>query len=351
MTCSLSRVLMVCTLAWVQTTSVSLADSQGDIQAQGARALWHQQIGVGYKTLSESAQALKLAATGYCQSPDEDTRLRLESMWQEAFMDWQAVRFVDFGPIEINSRAWQLQFWPDPKNLVGTKARQLLSSGTPIDQQRLTDFGVAAEGFPMLEYLLFDNALNQTDQALPGDHSCDLLVATANTVEENAMQLDSEWTTLREHYLATEAYTATTVRAAMTALDILVSKRLGEPMGLGSSQRRLVYAGDAWRSGQSLAAIEATLTGIQTYFLPGLILQLQQAGLPELATDLSDQLQSTLERFDALPSDLESVLEDDQAYAKLQGLYVNAGQLEQLLSRQAAGALAIRQGFNSSDGD
>ncbi|WP_037339610.1 imelysin family protein [Saccharospirillum impatiens] len=345
-----SQALIIGALLGTQPLSVALAESNEPAEQQ-ARALWHQQIAAGYQALSTSAQRLSDTATRYCETPNDNTRQLLVSHWREAFFDWQAVRFVDFGPIELDSRAWQLQFWPDPKNLVGTKARQLLSSDTPIDRQRVTDSGVAAEGFPMLEYLLFDEPFNQTEQALPDGRGCALLLATATIVEDNTTQLATDWQALAEHYQATDSYSATTVRSAMTALDILVHKRLGEPMGLGSSQRRLVYAGDAWRSGQSIAAAEASLSGLQRYFLPGLIRKLEQADQRGIADDLTDQFQTTLARFDALPDDLASVLEDDQRYAQLQNLYIAVQQLEQTLELQAAVALGIRQGFNSNDGD
>lgn len=348
---SLCRAVLLSALLSAQTLSVATAEPQNEPAEQNARALWHENIAVGYQALATSAQALSDTATRYCDVPSEHTRQSLESQWREAFSNWQAVRFVDFGPIELDSRAWQLQFWPDPKNLVGTKARQLLSADAPINRQRVTDSGVAAEGFPMLEYLLFDTPFNQAAQALPGVRSCALLQATATVVKDNATDLSADWQALAEHYQATDSYTATTVRSAMTALDILVQKRLGEPMGLGSSQRRLVYAGDAWRSGQSLAAAEASLSGLQRYFLPGLIRELELADQRGIANDLTDQFQATLARFDALPDDLASVLEDDQRYARLQNLYISVQQLEQTLALQAAVALGIRQGFNSSDGD
>jgi predicted lipoprotein len=334
-----------------QAVPLALAELQDEPSQNSARAIWHQQIESGYRALSVSATELTEMTTRYCSEPDDATRQLLESHWREAFLDWQAVRFVDFGPIELDSRAWQLQFWPDPKNLVDTKARQLLSSDTPIDRQRVADFGVAAEGFPMLEYLLFDDSFNQSDRALPNSRSCALLTATADIVDDNATHLISDWEAMSDHYLASDNYTATTIRSAMTALNILVQKRLGEPMGLGSTHRRLVFAGDAWRSGQSLAAVEASLAGLQWYFLPGVVVELEQAEQRDIANDLREQLQSTLAKFDALPADFATVLDSEERYVHLQNLYIAMQQLEQTLELKAAAALDIRQGFNSSDGD
>ena len=87
------------------------------------REMWHGAVELQYAELSAASGRLEASAARFCQSPDEALRQRLENDWLSAYQAWQAVRFIQFGPVEQNSRGWQLQFWPDRKNLVGSKVR------------------------------------------------------------------------------------------------------------------------------------------------------------------------------------------------------------------------------------
>lgn len=331
-------------LAAAMTAAPALADGT-DI-----RARWHTDIEHGYQQLADSSAGLEAEANHYCESPSDSSRAKLEEQWREAFSDWQAVRFVNVGPIEQHSLAWQFQFWPDPKNLIARKAGYYLGLGQPVTSADVDKAGVAVQGFPMLEYLLFDTRQNQGDQALPATQSCSLLTAVSHHLAGNADDLATAWTELRPHFLDTPRYTEATVEAGMGALEQLEERRLAGPMGLRGGGKRSVYGADAWRSGQSVSAIEASLQGLYDYYLPGLTLALQQSDQAALAARIRSQFDDTLARFDSLPENLQPLLADDR-FAELQGLYADLSQLASLVNDQAGPALGVVRGFNSSDGD
>jgi predicted lipoprotein len=315
-----------------------------------AKSLWHQSIQEGYQRLADTTLALAESTDQYCRAPDTAGRAQAEDHWRSAFEAWQAVRWVDFGPVERNNRAWQFQFWPDPKNLVGRKARVLLqSAGADLDEA-VARGGVAVQGFPMAEYLLFDQRFNGSAQALPARPACQVLRAVTRFTASNAAALRNDWQAFAPHYLSEAAYTDTTIRAAMAALDILVERRVAGPMGLRGNGKRSVYAADAWRSGHSLAAIRASVAGLQSQFLPGLSQQLDRAGKPALAKDIGAGFADTLARLETLPDAMGPSLEGE-GFAELQGLYIDLSQLQQAVNRKAAAALGVVRGFNSSDGD
>lgn len=313
---------------------------------------WHSLIETGYARLASETANLEDKAQAYCSTPTPAAREQLSTQWGTAFEAWQAIRFVDFGPVEQNNLAWQFQFWPDPKNLVARKAGQLLKSSTTDKtmSQRVSEGGVAVQGFPMGEYLLFDDRLNESARALPAEPACLLLQAVSAHLHTNSTSLHQQWQTFRPHYLNHDAYRSTSMKAAMTALEILVERRLAEPMGLRGNGKRSIYPADAWRSGHSLAAIRASLKGLQDYFLPGLTLWMKEANEQVLAQRIEDQLSRVLTRLDELPDAMAPLL-GDESFSRLQGLHVSLSQLQQLLNDQAASSLGVIRGFNSSDGD
>ncbi|MBB3140656.1 imelysin family protein [Halomonas organivorans] len=313
-----------------------------------ARARWHQSIGDRYALLAEAGEQLEASAHAYCDAPDAERRARLEEDWLDAYQAWQAVRFVDFGPIEQQSRAWQLQFWPDSKNLVGRKVQLWLNAEAPPSIETIADDSVAVQGFPALEYLLFDEHM-ATPGALAAPQACGLLQAVSGHLADTGAALARDWQAFGDHYRQTESYTAATVQAGLQTLESLEDKRLAEPLGLAGSPAN-GYRAEAWRSARSVRLIESSLAGLQDSFLPGLRPLLAEAGQTELADDFAAALDETRRRAADMAPGLAPSLDDPEAFSDLQGLYVKIGQLS-WLGRQIAGTLGLVSGFNASDGD
>lgn len=342
--------LLLPTLA-LQNLALAAAEEPGTAVEQQIRATWHQDISRGYQALASDSKTLLQQAISYCQKPSAEARNTVESEWKQAFFSWQQVRFVDFGPIETNNRAWQFQFWPDPKNLIARKADLLLKDGAVVSAETISQAGVAVQGFPMLEYLLFDRDFNTGNHALPAKTSCQVLIQVAAHVADNSQQLAADWSQFNARYLANGNYTHATIRAAMTALEVAEERRLAAPMGLRGNGKRSVYTADAWRSGRSLASVGASVNGLRTYFLPGLEKLLTAQGDSDLAERIHKQFGEVQKRFPAMDLALAPLLADDNAYRSLQALYVDLSQLTTLVNGEAATTLGVIRGFNSSDGD
>ncbi|WP_239985561.1 imelysin family protein [Marinobacter salexigens] len=315
------------------------------------RKQWHSDILTGYQNLAAQSQALATQATTYCQAPSSEGFEQTQQAWLEAFLAWQQVRFVDFGPVEQGNRAWQFQFWPDPKNLVARKASHLLKGDTPITPEKVSESGVAVQGFPMAEYLLYDQAFNNGEEALPTGRSCKLLVAVTRHIAGNGQSLANDWKGFQSNYLGSHQYTDTTIRSAMAGLEILEERRLATPMGLRGNGKRSVYAADAWRSEASLAAIDASVRGLKQSFLPAFSKLLNDREQTELAEQIEQGFNEVLANFPELDRPMAPLLADDNAYKMLQSLYIDVTQLTSLVNDRAAVELGVVRGFNSSDGD
>ncbi|MBT2773063.1 imelysin family protein [Halomonas sp. ISL-60] len=316
--------------------------------APAPRDIWHGAVELQYAELSAASVRLETSAARFCQGPDAALRQRLENDWLSAYQAWQAVRFIQFGPVEQNSRGWQLQFWPDRKNLVGRKVNGWLKAADAPDAEAIAGDSVAIQGFPALEYLLYDEAMDE--QALSDPAACDLMQAITTHIADTTSALHRDWQAFGEHYLDTSDYTEATLASAIQALELLEDKRLGEPMGLKGAPAN-GYLAEAWRSGQTVRLVESSLEGLRTGFLPGLTALLREADALPLAEAFRDQLDKTLAQASELPPGLVPALDDEAAFRGLQSLYIDISQLRHLLGNEIAGELGLVRGFNSSDGD
>ncbi|WP_175488709.1 imelysin family protein [Modicisalibacter muralis] len=331
-----------------------MAAATGSATDTAPRAIWHADIATGYERLLESTRALDQATQRFCDAPSASALDELKGDWRDAFFDWQRVRFVDFGPIDLDSRAWQFQFWPDSKNLVARKADYWLSDGRTATSEAIAGGSIAVQGFPALEYLLFDASLAGRGIKPSDAQACALLTAIAGHLAQEATEVNQEWQAFATFYKTTDTLTDTTIHAAMTGLEILVDRRLASPLGLRGTPQVNPYAADAWRSGVSLGTLRASIEGMKRYFAPGLRALLAERGLDELIAPLDEQLASTLAEIQALEKrerSLGEMLETQEGYADLQSLFIEASQLKQLINGRIAAALGVVTGFNSSDGD
>lgn len=334
------------------TLTLSLPVHAQKSAGEAARDQWHTDIGSGYQQLADQSAELSGRLSHLCPAPDEKQTgvTQLKSAWRDALIAWQAVRFVDFGPIEQNSRAWQIQFWPDRKNLVGRKVDAWLKRTDEASPSAIAEAGVAMQGLPAMEYLLFDERFQQSET--PGwPKRCALLKPIATHLKTITRQLASDWQAYGNFYRDQGDLTARTAESAMNAVEHLRSRRLGAAMGLGGNTNRNPYLGDAWRSGASLTAQQASLSGLSTYFFPGLKRLLSARDQTGLFDDLTTQTNDTLSEYRSVEQPMTSLLKSDSGYRILQGLYIELSQLEPLLIGRLASALDIQRGFNSSDGD
>ncbi|WP_417543885.1 imelysin family protein [Marinobacter sp.] len=343
--------LTLCLASILATTPLMAASDSADNPSADYRKQWHSDILTGYQSLATQSQTLAKQAETYCQAPSPEGFEKTKQAWLEAFLAWQQVRFVDFGPVEQGNRAWQFQFWPDPKNLVARKASYLLKDDAPITPEKINESGVAVQGFPMAEYLLYDQALNKGESALPANRTCKLLVAVTHHIAANGEALANDWNSFQSSYVGNEQYTDTTIRAAMAGLEILEERRLATPMGLRGNGKRSIYSADAWRSEASLVAADASVRGLKHLFLPAFSKLLKDRGQASLAENIDQQFNEVLANFPELDRPMAPLLVDDKAFRSLQSLYIDVTQLTALVNDRAAVELGVVRGFNSSDGD
>lgn len=341
------RIAVITGLALMNLPLVASADDSA--AHTDARKQWHSDIAKGYQALAQGAVRLNDAANKYCTQPGPVAKEALRESWRTAFMAWQRVRFVDFGPIATENRAWQFQFWPDRKNLIARKAGLLLKTEKRPSETAIAEAGVAVQGFPIVEYLLYDQNLG--DDALPADQTCALLTAVTAHIASTSEQLHLDWMAFAQPYVQSAEFSDTTIRAAMTALEILQERRVAGPMGLGGNGWRSVYGADAWRSRSSLATVEHSIEGLHVYFYPAFAALLEAQGEAGLAEQIGEQFDILLGVFDSLQGPLERLLGDDSGFAQLQRLYIELSQLTQRVNGKAATTLGVIRGFNASDGD
>lgn len=337
------------------------ACSPQDPQAVTSAAIAKQVIMPTYSRWVEADRQLAVSALAYCEGKASLDTARADYL--HAQKAWAELQPLLIGPLTEGNRAWQVQFWPDKKNLVGRQVEQLVSGDKPVDADTVAKSSVVVRGLSAYEYILFDS---KPDAANPEQKAryCPLLVAIAAYQKNMAEDILKSWNSNdgmlaqltkfpNQRYADSHEAIADLLRAQVTALDTL-KKKLGTPMGRLSKGIPQPLQAEAWRSQSSLKSIAASLAASQTVWvgvdnqgLRGLLGKDQKA----LADKIDAAYAESIKLLDANQHTLDDLLQDDAGRQQLNAIYDSLNVVHRLHEGELAKALNIQLGFNANDGD
>ncbi|NIB39900.1 imelysin family protein [Pseudomaricurvus alkylphenolicus] len=308
-----------------------------------------------YQQLAERSQMFSISVTNVCTSSDDIQTL--QNRWHDSMAAWQSVQGIQFGPIRDNNTTWEMQFWPDKKNLVGKKLRALLKEDTQLTQEQLQKSSVVVRGLPALEYLLFDPAAGE------GQRNCEALSLIAQHQAQITQQLHNRWQQDYRQLMLTPGpdnpeypepmhAVAVIIDSYASLLDQLRDRKLTQALGLNSRKPRLNgYLLESWRSQTSRDNLKANLAAFEQLMNSGgLSAYLQEKDHGALATELEQRIQAVQTALQASDEPLFKLLQQqqpDNAIAIQEALTA----LHQTFKTDLPQALGIRLGFNDNDGD
>lgn len=337
------------------------ACSPADPQQQVSRALTDGVVLPIYSAWHEADRQLASSGQAFCTN--QQSLVQARQAFASAQSAWAAVQPVLLGPLAEGNRAWQVQFWPDKKNLVARQVEALVSKKPALTPADLDTSSVVVQGLSAYEYLLFDSAidLNNAEQKA---RYCPLLVAIGQHQQTLAADVLASWQSedgmaaqLKDfpnaRFAEAPEAVAELLRTHVSALDGL-KKKLGTPMGRQSNGQPQPYQADAWRSNASLTNLAASLASAERVWLGA-----EQDGIQALLGSDQDALKQrinaaysdTRQRLAATQRPLAELLGDEAGRAELSALYGSLSTLHRLHEAELAKTLGIQLGFNAHDGD
>ncbi|MWV16577.1 imelysin [Pseudomonas sp. L-22-4S-12] len=337
------------------------ACSPQDPRQQASMALTDGVLLPAYASWDKSNQQLAASAKAFCAGSQDlaATRQALHS----SIASWAALQPLLVGPLAEGNQAWQVQFWPDKKNLVQRQVESLLKSKPQLTQADLDQASVVVQGLTAYEYALFDGTID-LDQAAQKARYCPLLIAIGEHQTQLSARVLGQWqaqdgmaaqlkTFPNARYAEATEAVGELLRAQVSALDGL-KKKLGTALGRQSKGLAQPYQAEFWRSNASLASLAASLASAERVWLGAnndgikALLGSEQA---DLAKRLDAQYASTRQLLAALQRPLGELLADDAGRQQLNAFYDSLDQLHRLHEGELAKALGIQLGFNAHDGD
>jgi len=332
-----------------------------DPHSQTSAALAEGVLLPAYSAWAEADRQLATSGQAFCAGTQDLPAAR--QAFLSAQSAWAGLQPLLIGPLAEGNRAWQVQFWPDKKNLVARQVTTLLKNKPQLSPADLDKSSVVVQGLTAYEYVLFDSGIDLADTAQKS-HYCPLIVAIGQHQQALAADVLSQWqgeegmaAQLKDfpnarYAEATEAV-AELLRTQVNGIDGL-KKKLGTPLGRQSKGLPQPYQAESWRSNASLANLAASLASAERLWQGAdsdgikALLNDEQA---ELATRIDAAYADTRQRLAALQRPLSELLTDEAGRAELNALYDSLNTLHRLQGQELAKTLGIQLGFNAHDGD
>ena len=337
------------------------ACSPQDPQQRTSAALAEGVLLPAYNAWHQTNRQLASSAAAFCAG-----RLDLGQAQQALLNDiasWAALQPLLLGPLAEGNRAWQVQFWPDKKNLVQRQVEALLNSKPQLTRADVEQASVVVQGLSAYEYVLFDAGIDLTDKARQARY-CPLLTAIGEHQQQLSAAVLEQWqdeegmaAQLKRfpnaRYAEAPEAIAELLRTQINAIDGL-KKKLGAALGRQSRGQPQPYQAEFWRSNSSLSSLAASVASAERLWLgadrDGLR-SLLGDGQPMLAEHIDQQYATTRQHLAALQSPLGEMLADESGRAELNTLYEQLDKLHRLQGGELAKALGVQLGFNAHDGD
>ncbi|TDL81634.1 signal peptidase [Palleronia sediminis] len=254
---------------------------------------------------------------------------------------WAGVSHLTLGPAEESGRARAVLFWPDERDSTARGLRLLEQQGPEAwTPEAIARASVAARGLGALERLIFER------DAAP----CALTLALADDLAATAAAIRDGWTggfadLMRDpggpgntRFLTAGEAEAALFTSLMTGLELVADQRLGRPLGSFDDPRP--RAAELWRAGVSQAMVVESLTALR-----------ELAGLLAPAPRTTAALDAAIAQAARLDDPAFAGVADPSGRFRVEALQTAVCEARNIAGDEIGGALGVRAGFNSADGD
>lgn len=314
--------------------------------------------------LNQQASALHGQLQSWCQKPDAAGARQVDAAFGALAQAWSRVAFLRFGPLVQGNRFERLSFWPDTRGVMPRQVQSILAAADPavLADGALAARSVAVQGLPALEFMLYaDPALLKQTGGDTFAYGCQFATAVAANVKTLSGELQQAWSAESEFgrqftqpakdndlYRSRQEVAAEAMKALSTGLQFARDVNLVPVLGADAQAARPKRAA-FWRSGQTAAALAASLQGMRAFYVAGGYSF--AAGSQGLADTLKHELDQAGKLIASVPADAEQAFTAEEPRSALTLAVMVLKNAKDVVDQDIAPALGVTIGFNALDGD
>lgn len=322
----------------------------------------------GYRDLLEGTETLAEAAHTLCEKPSAETLGDVQMSFDEVVQQWSAIEIVRVGPVIEANRFERFLFFPDRKSTGLKQVQRILATNdeTATAAETLKGKSVAAQGLGALEYVLYGTGAD----VLPAEKNgfrCRYGAAIADNLKAVAGDLHAEWEKPDGIQAAWKnpGPDNPVYRDGKEAATELLGVLVHGVESIRDQRLRPFYAGIIkgepdkghpkmaiyWRSGNTMPALSANFTALQTLFDAADMQALLPDGNDDVVSAVNYLLQAIVDDLDEIDLPIDEAIADSEQRGRLNRILQNTNDVLQRLNLDFGAAIGLGAGFSFADGD
>ncbi|WP_455273210.1 imelysin family protein [Rhizobium herbae] len=322
----------------------------------------------GYRDLLEGTETLAEAAHMLCEKPSDETLGDVQMSFDEVVQQWSTIEIVRVGPVIEGNRFERFLFFPDRKSTGLKQVQRILATNdeTATSAESLKGKSVAAQGLGALEYVLYGTGA----EVLPTEKNgfrCRYGAAIADNLKAVAGELHAEWDKPDGIQSAWKKPGPNNpiYRDGKEAVTELLGILVHGVEAIRDQRLRPFYVGIIkgepdkghpkmaiyWRSGNTMPALSANFTALQTLFNTADMKALLPDGNADVVSAVNYLLQAIVDDLDEIDLPVEEAIANDEQRGRLNRILQNTNDVLQRLNLDFGAAIGLSSGFSFADGD
>ncbi|WDR05009.1 imelysin family protein [Devosia rhodophyticola] len=316
-----------------------------------------------FQNFKDKTDAMTVAMDGLCVAPSSPNLDDAKLAFADVVDAYSRVEFFTIGPLGRDNRAERIFFWPDRKGIGLRQVQQVLAQEdeTATTPDGLTSKSVAVQGLGALEFVLYGTG-NDTLTSTDGDFRCRFGLAISKSLANIGSELVVDWMAsdgIATHLMEPREDYAD-YRTKIEALEELVGF-MSHGMEAIRDTRLLPFIGREgapkprlapfWRSGLTMAAVQANIEGLQTLFEKSQIADAVGPTDMGLRASVEFEFANAFRAVDLVSLPVDQAVTRSKQMSALNYLVIVTQSLQTVFGEQLSAALSLSVGFSALDGD
>lgn len=298
-----------------------------------------------------------------CAAPGQQRLEAARARFADIVTAWSEIELVRFGPVLRDNQLERFLFWPDRRGTALRQVQALLAEHdeSATDPASLYAKSVAVQGLGALEYVMFD-AESEELVTKADTFRCRYALAILRNLTTLSDKLSAQWQVPggfagfanpgpgNATYRTEQEVLNQIVGVLVHGFEAIRDTRLKPMLGTDASSARPKMA-PYWRSGLTVASVQANFNGLRNLFEQSRIGELLPADAASFQNSVMFEFGNADRAFAQITLPLEQAVVDTRQYRALGYTVILTQSLQKLIGQDVSQSLGLSVGFSSADGD
>jgi uncharacterized protein len=293
-----------------------------------------------------------------CENLDKYPGKTVKKSFERLYDSYSSVEVINFGALEKDLRSFELNFWPDKRNVLSRQIKPILNStGEVITVSTFKDLSLALKGLTAVERILYNSEGKVVINNKSHINICRYLTYIAKNIHTISKAVHKEWKENKKHTFSSnknihKEKVANFYQAFHDLVEKIYVQKLQKPY-ISKTKSINIRKLENYRSKRSFRAIAINTKSLKNLYegngLSSLLKQTKDTKSIQKNIKIDKKISKLLNKISLSP--ILKIKDYDINTKEYRGLMSDFEQLQNIVTTGLSEGIQIPLGFNGADGD